>query len=78
MIELLDRTKRYVWTFVELGFATILAIMLIYLILGSDAGVFVSSVAKNVLDFANAIPPQGLVGMAIVIALLYLVAQRFR
>jgi hypothetical protein len=77
-MEFLDRAKRFVWSFVELGFATILAIILIYLVLGQDSGAFVTSVAKNVLEFANAIPPQGLVGLAIVLGLLYLVVQRFR
>ena len=34
--------KLILWEFVELGFVTILAIMLIYLILGQGSGVFVT------------------------------------
>ncbi|MCC6946317.1 MAG: hypothetical protein IT539_00985 [Bradyrhizobiaceae bacterium] len=78
MIEYLEKTKRIVWAFVELGFATILAIVLIYLVLGQDSGEFVTSVADNILAFANAIPTQSLVGIAIVLALMYLLAQRLK
>jgi hypothetical protein len=78
MIEYLDKTKRIVWAFVELGFATILAVVLIYLILGQDSGEFVTSVANNILTFASAIPPQSLVGIAIVLALMYLLAGRLK
>ncbi|MEX2127290.1 MAG: hypothetical protein WD871_03490 [Xanthobacteraceae bacterium] len=78
MMEFLDQAKRALWAFVELGFLTILAVMLIYLILGQDSGAFVSSVAGNVLAFANAMAPQGLVGIAIVLALIYLIVQRKR
>ena len=46
--------RAILWEFVELGFVTILAIMLIYLILGQGSGVFVLSVADNVTKFASA------------------------
>ena len=52
--------------------------MLIYLILGDNSGVFVSGVASNVLKFANAIPTQSLVGLAIVLALVIPLAKRMR
>jgi hypothetical protein len=78
MMEFLDKTRRALWAFVELGFLTVLSLMLIYLILGQDSGAFVSSVADNVLSFANALPTQSLVGIAIVLALMLLVVQRMR
>ena len=53
----------YLWAFVELGFAGVLAIMLIYLILGENSGVFVQSVAENVTKFANAVPTPSLIGL---------------
>jgi len=40
--------------------------------------VFVSGVADNVLKFANAIPAQSLVGLAIVLALVILLTKRLR
>jgi len=76
MLEYLDKAKQYLWSFVEVGFLTVLAVVLIYLILGADSGVFVSGVADNVLKFAAAIPSQSLVGLAIVLALVFLIARR--
>jgi hypothetical protein len=38
----------------------------------------VSTVADNVLKFAGGIPPQSMVGLAIVLALVFLIANRFK
>jgi hypothetical protein len=78
MMDFLDKTRRALWTFVELGFLSVLSLMLIYLIMGKDSGAFITSVADNVLSFANALPTQSLVGIAIVLALILLVVQRTR
>jgi hypothetical protein len=77
-MDTLDKAKRFLWTFVELGFASLLAIMLLYMILGQDSGVFVTSVADNVTKFANAVPTPSLIGLAIILALVYLVMNRLR
>jgi len=76
MLDFLEKAKQYLWIFVEIGFLTVLSIILIYLILGANSGVFVTSVADNVLKFANGIPTQSLVGLAIVLALVFLLANR--
>jgi hypothetical protein len=76
MLMYLQKAKQYLWAFVEIGFLAILAIMLIYLILGQESGVFVSGVADNVVKFAGAIPAQSLVGIAIVLALIVMIAKR--
>jgi hypothetical protein len=78
MMDILDKAKRYLWAFVELGFASVLAIMLIYLILGQNSGVFVLSVADNVTKFANAVPTPSLIGLALLLALIYLIIKRLR
>ena len=78
MLDYLQKAKEYLWAFVEIGFLTVLTVILIYLILGQNSGVFVSGVADNVLKFANAIPAQSLVGIAIVLALVFLIARRVR
>jgi hypothetical protein len=77
-MELINKAKRYLWAFVELGFASVLAIMLIYLILGENSGVFVQSVAENVMKFANAVPTPSLIGLGLILALVYLIMQRMR
>jgi len=76
MLNYLQKAKEYLWAFVEIGFLIILAVILVHLILGQDSGVFVSGVADNVLKFANAIPNQSLVGIAIVLALIVVLAKR--
>ena len=78
MLDYLHKAKEYLWAFVELGFLAVLTVMLIYLIMGQNSGVFVSGVADNVLKFAAAIPAQSLVGIAIVLALVFLVTRRVR
>jgi hypothetical protein len=76
MLEYLHKAKQYLWAFVEIGFLSILAIMLIYLILGQNSGVFVAGVADNVVKFAGAVPSQSVVGIAIVLALIFMIARR--
>ena len=78
MLDILQKAKQYLWIVVEIGFLTILSIMLIYVILGQNSGVFVTSVADNVMKFANGIPPQSLVGLAIVLALVVLISNRMK
>jgi hypothetical protein len=78
MLDYLQKAKQYLWAFVELGFLAVLSVILIYLILGANSGVFVTGVADNVVQFARAIPEQSLVGMAIVLALVFLIARRVR
>ncbi len=78
MMDILDKAKRYLWAFVELGFASVLAIMLIYLILGENSGTFVLSVTDNVTKFANAVPTPSLIGLALLLALIYLIMKRLR
>jgi hypothetical protein len=79
MLDYLQKAKQYLWVFVEIGFLTVVSVILIYLILGPDSsGVFVSGVADNVLKFAGAIPAQSLVGLALVLALVVLLANRMR
>jgi len=68
--------KTILWECVELGFVGILAIMLIYLILGQGSGVFVTSVAENVTKFASGVPTQSLIGLALVLGVIYLIMHR--
>ena len=78
MLDFLERARRFLWLFVELGFLTILSVILIYLILGDDSGVFVKSVADNVTKFAGSVPTPSLIGIGVIIALIVLVMQRVR
>ena len=68
--------KQILWECVELGFVGILAIMLVYLILGQGSGVFVLSVADNVTKFASGVPTPSLIGLALILAIIYLIMNR--
>jgi len=70
MMDLLDKARRYLWAFVELGFLAVLSIILVHLLMGRARGPWVTSVADNVLKFANGMQLQALVGMAIMLAAL--------
>ncbi len=76
MRKFMANAKQILWEFVELGFVSILAIMLIYLILGQGSGGFVISVADNVTKFASAVPTPSLVGLALVLGVIYLIMNR--
>ena len=78
MMAFLDKTKTVLWEFVELAFLVVIATMLIYLILGQNAGVFITSVADNVMKFANGVPTPSLIGLALILALVYLIMQRVK
>jgi hypothetical protein len=78
MLDFLEKTRRFLWLFVELGFLTILSVILLFLILGDNSGLFVKSVADNVMKFANGVPTPSLIGIGVIIALIYLVMQRLR
>ena len=78
MLDFLQKTKQYLWVFVEIGFLAVLSIILIHLIIGPNSGVFVTTVADNVIKFANGVQPQALVGLAIVLALIVLLANKIK
>jgi hypothetical protein len=78
MMAIIDKSRQFLWAFVELGFLSLIAIILIYLILGESSGVFVQSVADNVLKFAGGVPTPSLIGLAIVGMLVYLTARRMK
>jgi len=76
MMQFVVKAKQYTWDFVELAFAAVLGMMLIYLVLGKDSGVFILSVAENVIKFTNDVPAGNLTAFAIVGALLYWFAKK--
>jgi hypothetical protein len=78
MLAFLDSARRYLWAFVELGFLAVLALILIYLLLGESSGGFVLAVVDNIVRFADEVPTASLVGLGVILAIVYLVAQRLK
>ena len=68
--------KRVLWEFVELAFLAVLALVLIFLLLGKNAGPYVVSVADNVTKFSSE-ASSGLLGIVVVLAIIYLAMRRF-
>jgi polyferredoxin len=75
--DMLDKAKKFLWHIIEILFAFLLVVVLVGLILGKDAGGFVQSVMQNVAGFTNSIGSGSLVGIAVVLALLYLAKTRW-
>jgi hypothetical protein len=67
--------KRVLWDFVEIAFLIVLSLLLVSLLLGTDAGTYVTSVAENVSAFASK-ASSGLLGIVIVLAIAYLALRR--
>jgi hypothetical protein len=76
MWTFIANAKRVLWEFVELAFLILLALVLIFLLLGPDAGPYVVSVADNVAKF-SAGASSGMLGIVIVLAIIYLAMRRF-
>jgi len=57
---------------IETGAALVGVIVLVYILLGEASGGFVISVVANLVLLVGALTPQALVGIAIVLALVYL------
>jgi hypothetical protein len=74
----IENVRRFLWLFVELAFLAILATILIFLILGDSSGVFVKSVTENVMKFAGGVPTPSLIGLSVLIAIIFLVLNRFK
>jgi len=78
MDDFLVKAKQFLWMFVELTFVFVLAIILIYLILGESSGVFVLSVIDNITNFASEIPPASLVGISVILVLIFVIRPRLK
>jgi cytochrome c biogenesis protein CcdA len=77
MWKFIASAKRALWEFVELAFLAVLALMLIFMLLGKGAGSYVESVADNVTKFAAG-ASSGLLGIVVVLAIVYLALRRMK
>lgn len=75
MAKFVANAKRVLWEFVEMAFLTILALLLIFLLLGKDAGPYVASVADNVTKFTTG-ASSGMLGIVLVLGIIFLALRR--
>jgi hypothetical protein len=60
----------------EVGGALVLAILTVYLLLGNSAGAYAASVAATVADFVAKVTPAAVLGLAVILALTYLLRKQ--
>lgn len=78
MLEFMEKTRRILRLFVELGFLAVLSLILIHLLLGEMTGGYVSAVVENVTKFAAGMGTPSLIGIGVILALVYLLMQRMK
>ena len=78
MLNFLENSKRYLREFVEIGFLAVLAIILVYLILGPGSGAFVTRRCGQCREIRHRDHRARLIGIAIIVAMVYLIAPRWR
>ena len=78
MNRFLDKTKRYLWTAVEISFLLVLFSILVHLALGEASGGYVKGVYDNLVAFANAVPGATLIGVVTLMLLVWYIQQRMK
>ena len=77
MLKFVATAKVFLWEFVELAFFAVLALILLSILLGKNAGGYVESVAENADKFSSS-ASSGLLGIVIILAIIYLAMQRMK
>jgi len=77
MLKFVATAKAVLWEFVELAFLAVLALILLSILLGKNAGGYVESVAENASKFAST-ANSGLLGIVIILAIIYLALRRMK
>jgi hypothetical protein len=76
MIKYLDKTRRYLWTGIEIAFLIVVFSILVHLVLGPSSGGFVKGVYDNLVAFGNAVPGATLLGIGALMLLVWYIQQR--
>jgi len=76
LMRYLSMVRNWIAQITEAGYVLVLLIILIYILLGAGSGPFVIGVVSNILLLINAVTPQVLIAMAIVLALVYLLRRK--
>ena len=69
MLNWLSKLIALSFQVIEAGFVLVLLCVLLYILLGADAGRYVGSVVVNLKILVDAFTPQALIGVAIVVTL---------
>jgi hypothetical protein len=73
---MIEQIRKFGWLAVEAGILLVVLCVLLNIILGKDAGPFISSVSENASKFLGALPPGVTLGVALILALYWLLKSR--
>ena len=72
----LDKARRYLWAFVEIGFLLVLLSILVHLVLGPSSDGFVKGVYDNLVTFGKDVPSATLLGVGLLLLLVWYIQLR--
>jgi len=76
MNKYLDKARRYLWTFVEIGFLLVLLSLLVHLVLVPSSSGFVKGVYDNLVAFGKDVPSATLLGVGLMLLLAWYIQLR--
>jgi hypothetical protein len=75
---MIDQIRKIGWLAVEAALLVIVLCVLLNILLGGEAGSFISSVSENALKFLRTLPPGVTLGVSLIIFLYWFVRNRLR
>ena len=67
MVEILGTFQKLIWKIIEIGFALIVVLVILYALLGEQSGDFTVSVITNLSLMISALPPESLASVIVLI-----------
>ena len=67
MVEILGMFQKLVWKIIEIGFALIVVLVILYALLGERSGDFTVSVITNLSLMISALPPESLASVIVLV-----------
>ena len=67
MVEILGMFQKLVWKIIEIGFALIVVLVILYALLGERSGDFTVSVITNLSLMISALPPESLASVIVLL-----------
>lgn len=78
MNRFLDKTRRYLWTAIEILFLLVVFSILVHIALGPSSAGYVKGVYDNLVAFTNAVPGATLIGVGALMLLVWYIQQRMK
>jgi hypothetical protein len=73
---MIEQIRRIGWLAAEAGLLLIVLCILLGILLGNDAGPYISSVSENASKFLGSLPPGVTLGVALIVLLYWFVKAR--